>query len=227
MKNMFLPKKQTGRPLMDVYIEENVLKCLLDTGSSHNFISLNKVDENGYVYQKETQPVQLGVGVSNTVGKLNIDVQISGEVHCLEFYVINNLDEEMIIGFTDVKRLNLLDLYSDFSFTVEKYCNNSEKNFISDDPNIVKIVEEHLCDIDRVGLLKIDDHHEIRLIDEKLMISSRPYRRDPESRKIIRDKVNDLVESGKVVQSDSHITSPLSSLKKRMDHIDCASTIEN
>ena len=150
-------------------------------------------------------------------------MKIQEKRYPITIYVINDLVEDLIIGYEDAVRLKISfykEIYDDKN-TDDKYTRQFSK--VVEEDEEINICDERIREIikkvnknnEDTGTLKIDIKHSIELVKDCSQIISRPYRKNLIERKQINDQVEKLLDEKKIEESDTPFTSPVLLVKKK------------
>jgi hypothetical protein len=259
--------ESTNIPRVHVRINQWTGTALLDTGSTHSLLSLNVLKKLKLLKRNSLRVVDINVKLlqgqkSSAIYKATLHVIIAGRHIKNDFFVVDNMVVDAIIGADIIQKLGIVPMLKKRGFSFQ--------NLVPDDCNIVPFVEKtgasesrdpvtlssvgaHTLSAAQVEciaqartlthltpeqqhtleqtLLKFSDtitdtrigltdvyEHEIRVTTDK-PLKSRPYKTSPAKRKIINQKVNELLLQGILVPSNSQYASPVCAIKKgERDH---------
>ena len=225
-KNFIKYDMMSGRPSIELEINNNHVRCLLDTGARISVIENSLLKMLGIFKIESTEVSVRCANESNLkiLGKVRINVKLNDEIKNILFYIADSISPSMIGGINLLKEFDIeLIMKSSKDYIREniKFINNLETtdkyNLENcDDINVNKIVKDfeiifmkHKWDVGKTNLLK----HEI--MTNSKPIASNPRRQPYHLLDKIDGHIKEMELNGIISRCDSPWNSPLVCVKKQ------------
>ncbi|KAL4326013.1 hypothetical protein GQ457_11G028360 [Hibiscus cannabinus] len=214
---------------MKIQVKIGEISCvaLLDSGSSHNFLSWAIVKKTGLrMRQREQFRVMVSDGnTSSTMGECtDVTWEIQGHVFTTDFLVLPLKHCEKVLGVQWFSKLGAIN-WNFSELSLEFQWEGAEVKLMGDEekratPKQLEILLNQYEDVfmEPKGLPPVRGHdHRIRLIDEQAVVKAKPYRYLASQKDEIERLIKEMLESGVIRDSNSAFSSPIVMVKKKDD----------
>ncbi|KAF2302802.1 hypothetical protein GH714_008513 [Hevea brasiliensis] len=103
---------EKGRPFVQIKVEGEELRALLDTGASHNFLTVEEAKRLGIPYEKEMGWLKAVNSTPNLIHGVAREVKVHiGDWHgTLDFFIVSIDDSQCILGVEFVDRAKAIPM---------------------------------------------------------------------------------------------------------------------
>jgi hypothetical protein len=232
------PVKSSGtsdtRPRSTLFSGETTIEALLDTGAQVSLIDSKCAAKLGCKITSTSDRIEGIVGKGVTLGRTVICIKKVKRktIKPVEFWVIKDMSEEIILGINDIYQLNLethltrkevavatATIVSEDTSEEEKSLGNIDVGYdglsIEQLESVNKLVHKYI-EVFCAGFrqAKLDLEHAIELTDDFSVVRHGPRRRSPEEWNFIEEKVQEFLDKGFIERSQADYSSPVVLAKK-------------
>ncbi|KAL4342538.1 hypothetical protein GQ457_08G013440 [Hibiscus cannabinus] len=221
---------------MKLHIRIGGVQCiaLLDSGSTHNFISLAMVKRAGLGMSRRKQ-LKVSVADGNVMGTLGECPGVTWEVQNqrfeTDFLVLPLKNCDVVLGIQWLSQLGTINW--DFSALKMEFCWKGQQICLGGcQPEPINYAEPGLCGKILKGRMNSHNFadvfeepkslpperghdHRITLIDENVVVKVKPYRYPSSQKDEIEKMIQEMLAAGIIRESNSAFASPIVMVKKK------------
>jgi len=213
-------------PTTFITYEQLHKQCLLDTGASHSFVSVDFLNSNN-IELRTSSLASVAVGNTTIVpvlGYCRIDFELNNRRFTWDFQVVEKLPFLIVLGADFISYAAIvIDLHNQSYY----FANNANKIFpFTTNPILCRLEgideskQKELNDLlqNYKKAISLDigktDHVQCKLEMEGRPIAQKPYYESPPKRKLIKEHVQQMLKLGIIRPSQSEWASPVAMQKE-------------
>lgn len=226
------------KPCLMGKLKDEKFPILLDYGADISCIDANLCKKLNLKVELAKIQTNLASGNTRIKGKttLNVAIKKSKQEKPIDFYILENMNRSMLLGYIDIKEMKInIDTEDDsvrlFDGTriakkiipkevklqheiTELTVGDEEERSIDDNKVKELLYKYNLFNI-KERTLNVNIEHEIYLKDNNKIHYARPYRRSEEQNEIIEEEINRLLKENIIRVSNGRFAAPVVLIKKK------------
>ncbi|KAF9760592.1 Retrovirus-related Pol polyprotein from transposon, partial [Nosema granulosis] len=234
-KQICKEKRKDSRPRITLVDGKRSFNALLDTGATISLVNRKTAETRNLRYKKEENSFSQVSQTFKTLGFHNINIRRmrTDSETSIKLYVVENMQEECILGIEDIRKLDLESVLikkptpsvymvgiveeESTERNPSQVIDIGEPEFKEKSINKVReLVEEHReLFFGENRELTLDVSHKIRLLENKGYIKPYNSRKSLRDHAIIKEEVDKFLEKGLIRESRSSYLSPVALTKKK------------